>query len=242
MLKYKDLCARILPVVIQMEVKVLNKFIQNLKNKLKRNTKDNTAQNLDYAFSIEEINNLEKQNKEKINNLKSKSSPDKKEKVKKQNLTISILEDKIRKKTKEEKELKDSIEEVKEEVENNITESKEEEENQNTKISYINLTKNQEKIIMESWQKIDTIKLDELILKGKDILAHNYSITYGDDSLAFIYKVRSEYDILIEYLIGFNNEKKGIYDKTIFSNKLDNEWHFLANYIKVLERIREMKK
>ena len=84
--------------------------------------------------------------------------------------------------------------------------------------------------------------IDKYINKGKDILAHNYTITYGDDALKYIYMVRDEYNILIEYLIGFNNEKKGIYNKIIFSDRLDNEWRYLANYIKILEKIRSVKK
>ena len=210
-----------------MEGKVFSKII----SKLKKSTKDNTTGNLDYAFSIEEINTLDKQNKEKIKELKNKNIIDKKkkaeEKKKEKELTVTIVEEKLHN------------EQIEEEKQNK---KEEEKEVKIPKKSYVNLSKSQEKIIMDNWKKIDIIKLDEVILKGKDILAHNYSISYADDSLAFIYKVRAEYDILIEYLIGFNNEKKGTYNKTIFSDKMADEWHYLDNYIKVLEKIRSIKK
>ena len=78
-----------------------------------------------------------------------------------------------------------------------------------------------------------------LFRSGKDILEHNYVITYADDALSYIYKIRDEYDILIEYLIGFNNEKRGVMNKNIFSSRLDDEWKFLNSYIKVLEKIKD---
>lgn len=200
-----------------MEGNIFNKFIVKLKNKLNTSNKENTTQNLEYAFSTEELNSLEKQNKEKIKELKKKE----------------IRKEDPKESSKIEKENPIEIEEKL------IEEKKEPNHPQN---SYINLTKDKQKIIMDRWKNIDIIRLDEDIAKGKDILAHNYSITYGDDALAYIYRIRDEYDILIEYLIGFNNEKKEIYDKTIFSDKIDNEWHHLNSYIKVLEKIRSIKK
>ena len=58
----------------------------------------------------------------------------------------------------------------------------------------------------------------------------------------FIHLIRKRYEVVICYLIGFNNEKKGIYDKTIFSSRIDDEWKFLNQYIKVLEKIRSFRK
>ena len=91
---------------------------------------------------------------------------------------------------------------------------------------------------MKRWNSIDIVRLTHDIYEGKDILDHNYTITYADNALEYIYRIRGEYDILIEYLIGFNNEKKGVLNKNIFSDRLDNEWRYLKNYIKVLEKIK----
>ena len=108
--------------------------------------------------------------------------------------------------------------------------------------SFINLSKENQKIVMEKWNSIDIVAIDRDILYGKDLLNHNYTITYPDDAARFIHKIRKEYEVVICYLIGFNNEKKGIYDKTIFSSKIDDEWHYLNQYIKILEKIRSSKK
>lgn len=195
-------------------------------------TKNNNAQNLEYSFSMEELDNLERQNSEKIKSLKEKKKPYKKKitpmeeeeilsrEMMQDDLLMQLCNaDKVESTTKRGNDL------VKENV-----------------CSYINPSAESQHLVMERWKNIDIVRLDEDILKGKDILNHNYSITYGDDALAYIYRIRDEYDILIEYLIGFNNEKRGIMEKNIFSDRLDNEWRYLNNYIKVLEKIRKNKK
>ena len=165
-------------------------------------------------FSSSELDDLSKQNKENIEKLRTNFIDNKKKK------DVTIVKD-------------DVVEEIVEE------EVKEEEIVDNNYNSYINLSSDRKDIIMKRWNSIDFVRLDKDIDKGKDILAHNYTITYGDDALAYIYRIRDEYDILIEYLIRFNNEKKGIINKTVFSDKIDNEWRYLNNYIKVLEKIRD---
>ena len=95
---------------------------------------------------------------------------------------------------------------------------------------------------MDKWNEIKPNKIDKDIINGKDLLNHNYTITYADDAARFIHYIRKEYEVVICYLIGFNNEKQGIYDKTIFSSKIDDEWKHLNSYIKILEKIRNFKK
>ena len=226
-----------------MEGNVVSKFFSTLKNKLNTNNKDN-SQGLDCAFSFEELNDLTKQNNEKIKELKKNSlyKEDKKEIISNKDKVVQVLENNLIL-DKEENAILNSKEEQTEEleqVEEEVVHSKIDE-NKNLN-SYINLTEERQNVISDSWQKIDVIKLDENILKGKDILAHNYTITYADDALRYIYMIRGEYDVLIEYFIGFNNEKKGIFNQTIFSDKLENEWKYLANYIKLLEKIRGVKR
>ncbi len=215
-----------------MEGNIVNKILKKFKTKLNMDTKNNNAQNLEYSFSMEELDNLERQNSEKIKSLKEKKKPYKKKitpmeeeeilsrEMMQDDLLMQLCNaDKVESTTKRGNDL------VKENV-----------------CSYINPSAESQHLVMERWKNIDIVRLDEDILKGKDILNHNYSITYGDDALAYIYRIRDEYDILIEYLIGFNNEKRGIMEKNIFSDRLDNEWRYLNNYIKVLEKIRKNKK
>ena len=95
---------------------------------------------------------------------------------------------------------------------------------------------------MNSWNEINLNEIDKDIINGKDILNHNYNITYGDNALKFVHDIRKKYEVVICYLIGFNNEKNGIMNKTIFSDKVDNEWKYLENYIKLLEKIRNFRK
>ena len=95
---------------------------------------------------------------------------------------------------------------------------------------------------MKSWEKLDLQQIDKDIIEGKDLLNHNYNITYGENAAKFVHDIRKRYEVVICYLIGFNNEKRGIDNKTIFSNKLDDEWKYLSNYIKLLEKIRSFRK
>lgn len=197
-----------------MEGNVVNKFFSKIKDKLNNNNKNIYPQACEYSFSSSELDDLSKQNKENIEKLRTNFIDNNRKKE------VTIVKDNV-------------VEEIAEE------DVKEEEIVDNNYNSYINLSSDRKDIIMKRWNSIDLVRLDKDIDKGKDILAHNYTITYGDDALAYIYRIRDEYDILIEYLIGFNNEKKGLFNKTVFSDKIDNEWRYLNNYIKVLEKIRD---
>ncbi len=173
----------------------------------------------DYTFSGEELDLLSEQNKEEIKKLRKGYKkvtkvvvpPEKEEVVENIKVEDNTIDNK--------------------DIEIEVTDKEE-------VSGYINLSSERRENIMKRWNSIDVVSLEKDIDEGKDILDHNYIITYADDALSYIYKIRSEYDILIEYLIGFNNEKKGIYEKNIFSSKLEDEWKFLNSYIKILEKIR----
>ena len=97
-------------------------------------------------------------------------------------------------------------------------------------------------IIIEKWSLINEGEIAKDIIEGKDIINHNYNIDYGENAARFVHNIRKKYEVVVCYLIGFNNEKNGIMNKTIFSDKIDNEWKYLENYIKLLEKIRNFKK
>ena len=197
-------------------------FFTKLKNRF-NNKKDNYPQFSEYSFSGEELDSLSRQNIDEINKLRTgfKVNKDKKIEEDNSNLDAIVLLD------------KDIV--VKEDnADNNI----EKEDNKEEYNGYVNLSSDTRENIMKRWNSIDIVRLTHDIYEGKDILDHNYTITYADNALEYIYRIRGEYDILIEYLIGFNNEKKGVLNKNIFSDRLDNEWKYLKNYIKVLEKIK----
>ena len=192
-------------------------FIKKIKNVF--NKKKDYPHIDDYTFSGEELDLLSEQNKEEIKKLRKGYKkvtkvvvpPEKEEVVENIKVEDNTIDNK--------------------DIEIEVTDKEE-------VSGYINLSSERRENIMKRWNSIDVVSLEKDIDEGKDILDHNYIITYADDSLSYIYKIRSEYDILIEYLIGFNNEKKGIYEKNIFSSKLEDEWKFLNSYIKILEKIR----
>lgn len=197
-------------------------FFTKIKNRF-NNKKDNYPQFSEYSFSGEELDSLSRQNIDEINKLRTgfKVNKDKKIEEDNSNLDAIVLLD------------KDIV--VKEDnADNNI----EKEDNKEEYNGYVNLSSDTRENIMKRWNSIDIVRLTHDIYEGKDILDHNYTITYADNALEYIYRIRGEYDILIEYLIGFNNEKKGVLNKNIFSDRLDNEWRYLKNYIKVLEKIK----
>ena len=217
-----------------MEGNFFNNFLSKLKKNFNKDKKNNYPQFSEYSFSGEEIEILTKQNIDEINKLRNGYK--KKEEVKKDKKIIedknniifedNLLDDRdISLNNIDNKNNKDN------EVNKDIKDNRDNE-------GYINLSLDKKENIMKRWNSIDAIRLSRDIDKGKDILDHNYIITYADNALEFIYRIRDEYDILIEYLIGFNNEKKGILNKNIFSDKLDNEWKYLKNYIRVLEKIK----
>lgn len=238
---------------------MVKKLITKIKNKIKN--KNSSFLDEEYKFSLEEIEDLKEQNKKKLENLKQ----DKKERKKVNFTSVSKKLDGILENNNEEIPIKENnssnesieddrkgesikiTEESKEEIiekKDTITEETEQQEEQPAKeeTSYVNLNKKTQDIIMQKWNNIDLQQIDKDIIEGKDLLNHNYNITYGENAAKFVHDIRKRYEIVICYLIGFNNEKKGIPNKTIFANKVDDEWKYLSNYIKLLEKIRSNRK
>ena len=247
-----------------MEGNFVNKFINRFKNKLNSN-KNNYPHNFEYVFSDEDVNKLAKQNKEKIDNLKRRSIGKDKvkeiDKLEEENILNNINNELFSKDSKNGLSSNNKVSDVldktvckeKESVvcesnkidDENIENDKIDNENiedENKKNSYSDPGEDMQLMIKREIIKLDLKELDKYIARGRDILNHNYSITYGDDALRYIYVIRDKYSALIEYLIGFNNEKRGIYNKSIFSNRLDDEWRYLKNYVSVLEMIKNLKK
>lgn len=233
-----------------MEGNFVNKFVNKFKSKL-NNNKNNYPQKFEYVFSDEDVNKLAKENKEKLNNLKKRNINIKPKKdISKEDEEILLsninhelngenefnnnLPNKFNEEEKSREEQIDSSEEN-----NNLKNSSNEE--TSTKDNYSNPNDDIQMMIKRELIKLDVKELIKHIDRGKDILNHNYSITYGDDALRYIYVIRDKYANLIEYFIGFNNEKHGIYNKNIFSNRLDDEWQYLKNYISILEMIKKLK-
>lgn len=222
-----------------------NTFFNKLKNKLTKN--NNTLNyNSEYAFSDEEIETINKENKKKLETLKEQTITHKnKDNTKKTLEVLSKLSnheepiDEI----KEEPNLKEQPEETptttnQEITINNVVEM---EIKPKPKQSYIALEPKYQQLIMDKWNEINLNDIEKDIIAAKDLLNHNYTITYADDTARFIHNIRKKYEVVICYLIGFNNEKQGIYDKTIISNNIDDEWKHLNTYIKILEKIRNFK-
>lgn len=194
------------------------------KFKFKRNKDKNNYPHVDeFSFSGDELEDLSRQNKEEIDKLRHGYVKKKEVKEKEEGTLEEEIKENLDKSVNED--IISSDKEIEIDDVDNVS-------------SYINLSDERRENIMKRWNSIDVISLSKDISEGKDILEHNYVITYADDALSYIYRIRDEYDILIEYLIGFNNEKKGIMDKNIFSSKLDDEWKYLNSYIKVLEKIK----
>ena len=205
--------------------------------------------NSEYAFSVEEIDSINKQNKQKIQELKQDIFTNKKEKRKlSKEEAISKIELDIDQEKKEEE--KENNNESSNEIleasppKEDLKQEKEliEELVEIPKNSFIKLSEEHQKLIMDNWNKININKIDKDIIEAKDLLNHNYTTYYADEATKFIRYIRKEYEIVLCYLIGFNNEKQGIFDKTIFSDEIDNEWKYLNKYIKILEKIRNFKK
>lgn len=237
-----------------MEGNFVNKFINGFKNKLNSN-KNNYPHNFEYVFSDEDVNKLAKQNKEKIDNLKKRSIGKNKvkeiDKLEEENILNNINNELFNKdydkKLSSSNKVSDVLDKTVCNEEANVVceNNKIDNENidyENKKNSYSDPGEDMQLMIKREIIKLDIKELDKYIDRGRDILNHNYSITYGDDALRYIYVIRDKYSALIEYLIGFNNEKRGIYNKNIFSNRLDDEWRYLKNYVSVLEMIKNLKK
>lgn len=239
-----------------MEGNIIHKFVAIVKNKLKSNKKINPSVN-EYAFSSEEINDLNRKNREKILELKQdpftkelKVNSHMKEKDVSSEVQLSsvLLKEIDPKETSEGNSQKSVLDDkgFEDEKEENETETKlDEQEEVKEKLvfqeSFINLSSEHQKVVMEKWNYLNSQQLDRDIMMGKELLNHNYTITYAEEALNYIYEIRKKYDIVISYLIGFNNEKKGIMGKTLFSSRLEEEWQYLSQYIKILEKIRSFK-
>lgn len=225
-----------------MNDRFINNFISKVKDKFTKQ-KTTYSSNYEYAFSTEEIESISEQNKQKIIELKQDIF-DKKKEVKEKIDTDEVLS-KIETNIKDDDEITKPIpiiheKEAKQKEE--VKEEKKKEEKGETQPSFINLSEEHQKLVMDKWNEINNSKIDRDIINGKDLLNHNYTITYADEAAKYIHYIRREYEVVICYLIGFNNEKQGIINKTIFSDKIDNEWKYLNNYIKLLEKIRNFKK
>lgn len=205
-----------------MEGKNIGNFFHNLKNKFKNNNNDIDSSINEYVFDKNDLDELQKENKEKIKELKKE---------------IFVTEKK--KEILDEKELNETILN-KAFTHNNSTDIKEEKEITETP-SFVHLEEEYQEIIMSKWKSIDMNEIDNDIIQGKDLLNHNYTITFPDESTKYINQMRKKYEVIISYLIGFNNEKKGINNKITFADDPDNEWKYLNYYIKLLEKIRNFK-
>lgn len=233
---------------------MVKKVILKLKNKLRKN-KDYSQLEEEYKFSVEEMQDLNEQNKQKLENLKlnnknvskvSFTSISKKLDGIVDNFNVDeipikegiSLDSDVIEDDNDEDSLKDGKKVLDlQSSEDDLKELSEKKEN-----SYINLTDDDQKVIMDSWDNIDLQQIDKDIIEGKDLLNHNYNITYGDNAAKFVHDVRKKYEIVLCYLIGFNNEKRGIFNKTIFADRVDDEWKYLSNYVKLLEKIRSNRK
>lgn len=228
-----------------MNDRFINKFITKVKDKFTKN-KSTYNDFSEYAFSMEELENINKQNKQKIQELKqdvfskkeeSKDKPNTDEVLSRIEANIEIDND-VTEAILDSEEIVEDIQEIPQE---SLIEDLVEEVDDKPKNSFVNLSLEHQKLVMDKWGEIKSSKIDKDIIDGKDLLNHNYTITYADDAARFIHYIRKEYEVVVCYLIGFNNEKQGIYDKTIFSSKIDDEWKYLGNYIKILEKIRKNK-
>lgn len=217
-----------------MEENVFQKLIHTVQKRMKRNSKTDSFMN-EYVFNSSDLDELKKNNNEKIKELKKdiKEQEKKKQVLMEEELDESILSD-----TTSQSEItnQDDVNNEETSSDSNDTSTHEQE-----KTSFIHLEEEYQELIMKKWSKIDFNEVDKDIISGKEILNHNYTITFADDATKYISTIRKKYEVVLCYLIGFNNEKKGIYEKTFFSDKIENEWKYLNYYIKLLEKIRNFK-
>ena len=217
-----------------MEENVFQKLIHTVQKRMKRNSKTDSFMN-EYVFNSSDLDELKKNNNEKIKELKKdiKEQEKKKQVLMEEELDESILSD-----TTSQSEItnQDDVNNEETSSDSNDTSTHEQE-----KTSFIHLEEEYQELIMKKWSKIDFNEVDKDIISGKEILNHNYTITFADDATKYISTIRKKYEVVLCYLIGFNNEKKGIYEKTFFADKIENEWKYLNYYIKLLEKIRNFK-
>lgn len=239
---------------------LIHKFVDKVKNKFTKNSKGYPSV-AEYAFSSEELEKISEENKQKILDLKQEVYPKKeKKKVEVLNTLSKMNEENISDAVGENTSVDELIDEKEVLKEGDNFSEMEDKQLENEQLreekledlvkkvcdkpinSFVEINSDNQRLIMEKWNEIDIKEIDKDIMDGKEILNHNYTITYADEAEKFIHDIRKKYEIVVCYLIGFNNEKKGIFDKTIFSSKMDDEWKHLAQYIKILEKIRNFKK
>lgn len=221
-----------------MEDNKFRKLIHIVQDKLRRNSKVYPSMN-EYAFSREDLDELKKENIEKLKDLKKniQNSSNQKKVLNENELDESILNQDNFEKLEEESIRNEDNDEYKEEQRDDELTEKEE----IHRPSFIHLEQEHQDLIMSKWREIDLNAIDKDIIEAKELLNHNYTITYADDAARFVHDIRKKYEVVLCYLIGFNNEKKGIYNKTFFAPSMESEWKYLNYYIKLLEKIRNFK-
>lgn len=182
---------------------LIHKFVNKVKNKFTKNSKGDPSV-AEYAFSSEEIEKLSEENKQKILDLKQEVYP-KKEKKKTEVLnTLSKMnEENISDAVGENTSVDELIDEkdvLKEEDNFSEMEDKqlvdkqlEDEQLREEKLedlvkkvcdkpinSFVEINSDNQRLIMEKWNEIDIKEIDKDIMDGKEILNHNYTITYAD--------------------------------------------------------------
>lgn len=206
----------------------------------KKKKKGNSVDLNLYSFNMQEIEELNKKEKERLKDLKKKNIENVLEKKKNILESINKLSDNISQVENVEPNNSDDINnlDITDTIDESIEQIKVKEKIE--PISYINLTDKQQKLISDSFDDINLNDIDNYINSIDDLLSHNYSISYCDDCFKLINDIRHKYKIIIDYLIGFNNEKNGIFNKVTFGDNENEEWRYLSEYLKLLKKIRKI--
>lgn len=244
---------------------MLKKVINNVCNRIFGKSKNYPSFQEEYMFNSDDLADLNKQNKTKIKNLKKdisfkKDADEKREVIVNDNehSNKECNEEENKKKNKEEvsnnqnieacrrvhiddlKKDNDKIIEVISKANKNTADNFEDNKVKESN-SFIDMSEKYQDYIMNKLNEVDELEINDDIKKGKELLENNSTITFADEATSYINHIRSKYEAVISYLIGFNNEKKGIYGMTVFSLKKDEEWMYLSNYIKILEKIKTFR-
>lgn len=206
----------------------------------KKKKKGNSVDLNLYSFNMQEIEELNKKEKERLKDLKKKNIENVLSKKKNILESINKLSDNISQVENKKPDNSDDINnlDITDTIDESIEQIKVKEKIE--PISYINLTDKQQKLISDSFDDINLNDIDNYINSIDDLLSHNYSISYCDDCFKLINDIRHKYKIIIDYLIGFNNEKNGIFNKVTFGDNENEEWRYLSEYLKLLKKIRKI--
>lgn len=209
----------------------------------KKKKKGNSVDLNLYSFNMQEIEELNKKEKERLKDLKKKNIENVLSKKKNILESINKLSDNISQVENNESDNSDNSDnlnnlDITDTIDESIEQIKVKEKIE--PISYINLTDKQQKLISDSFDDINLNDIDNYINSIDDLLSHNYSISYCDDCFKLINDIRHKYKIIIDYLIGFNNEKNGIFNKVTFGDNENEEWRYLSEYLKLLKKIRKI--